>query len=304
MHTSIPDHSQLVAAARNVVLREQIASISLLQRHLRIGYAYAQSLMAALELEGVVTGADTKGGRRLAAAHQEGLSSFRAWALGEFAGCDGGDPYGKTWVLGVEHGDSPSDGPGHDVADAGYPLSQQRTYRYNVQLFKLLAAIEGMPVTDWLAFAEREQPFVRGTQGYFKGNLFPYTCPSDEDWSEAAQRETGFSTKERYRAWCRNHRFEAIGQWIARAEPDLVIACGIGYRHDFAAVAFQRAPVKVLEHRLDLPGRATRFFSASHEGRLLVVLPHLSGSPLMYSHATLQEAGRYIATLRKGIPAP
>ncbi|KGF79380.1 hypothetical protein IA69_24765 [Massilia sp. JS1662] len=295
--TMIPDQSQLVEAARDLVINEQCASVSLLQRHLRIGYSHAQRLMGILESAGIVTAPSAGGFRALTPAFQEGHPSFRDWAVSEFAGCDGGDPLARTWVLGFEHGESAAEGSGRQVEDDGYPIARQRTYRYNRQIFKLLAAIEGGHVSDWLSFAERKRPFVKGASGYFKGNLFPYPCHEDAAWSDAAQGETGFVSKERYRAWCRNHRFPVVEEWIARASPDLIIATGITRRHDFLGVAFQREFVRMEEHRVDVPGRARRFFSASHHGRLLVVLPHLSGSPLFAANATLQAAGAQIAAL-------
>lgn len=296
--TTISEQSPIVAAARDLIINEQLASVSLLQRHLRIGYSHAQILMDLLEGAGVVTPPLSAGMRRLTQAYQEGLPEFRNWAVSKFAGCDGGDSLAKTWVLGFEHGESGAEGGGQPLEDDGYPISRQRTYRYNRQVFKLLAAIEGGHVADWLSFAEREKPFVKGASGYFKGNLYPYPCSDDAAWSHAAQSETGFANKARYRAWCRNHRFPVVEQWIARASPDLVIATGITRRHDFLGVVFQPEFVRMEEHRVEVPGRLRRFFSASHNGRLLVVLPHLSGSALFAANATLQAAGAQIAALR------
>lgn len=298
--TILPDQSALTAVAREIIVNEQFASISLLQRHLRIGYSHAQSLMNSLESAGVVTPPLATGMRRLTDAYQEGLPDFRTWAVSEFAGCDGGDRLAKTWVLGFEHGESGATSA-HLLEDDGYPIARQRTYRFNRQVFKLLAAIKGEPVSEWLPFSEREQPFVRGASGYFKGNLYPYPCSDDAAWPDAARSETGFASKERYRAWCRNHRFPIVGQWIERANPNLVIATGITRRHDFLDVVFQRAFVRMEEHRVDVPGRLRRFYSASHDGRLLVVLPHLSGSPLFAANKTLQAARAKIAALQAAV---
>jgi len=296
---TLSEQSQLVSAARELILNEQLASISLVQRHLRIGYSHAQALMDILESSGVVTPPNADGMRALAQDYQDGLPTFRDWALSEFSGCDGGDSLAKTWVLGVEHGRSAAERSDQPIEDDGYPISRQQTYRFNRQVFKLLTAIEGGDVTDWHSFAERDQPFVRGSRGYFKGNLYAYPCHDDVAWSDAAQSETGFSSKERYRAWCRNHRFPAVEQWIARAEPDLVIATGISRRAEFLSVVFQREFVRMEEHHVDVPGRLRRFFSASHKGRLLVVVPHLSGSRLFAANATLQAVGRQIAALKR-----
>jgi hypothetical protein len=257
--TTLSDQSSLIARARDLIINEQFASISLLQRYLRIGYSHAETLMNLLEDVGVVTPHLPNGMRQLTQAYQEGLPEFRKWAVSEFAGCDGGDSLAKTWVLGFEHGESGPEGSRQALEDDGYPILRQRTYRYNRQVFKLLAAIEGHQVTDWISFAERKQPFVQGATGYFKGNLYPYPCSDDAAWSDAAQSETGFASKKRYHAWCRNHRFSVVGQWIARANPDLVIATGITRRHDFLGVVFQRELVRMEEHRVDVPVNRHKF---------------------------------------------
>jgi hypothetical protein len=44
-----------------------------------------------------------------------------------------------------------------------------------------------------------------------------------------------------------------------------------------------------------------RFFSAGHNGRLLVVLPHLSGSALFAANAALQAAGAQIGALMRAM---
>lgn len=57
----------LLAEARRVVVENRRASISLVQRHLRIGYNRAASLLEALEERGVVTAMRPDGGRELLA---------------------------------------------------------------------------------------------------------------------------------------------------------------------------------------------------------------------------------------------
>jgi hypothetical protein len=293
------DTAQL-AAARELLVNEQIASVSLLQRTFRVGYGAARSLMDALVREGIVTASNGEAPYALSPVFQEGTAAFRSWALSAYTGCDGGDHLAKTWVLGIEHGDSPSDGPADPMPVEGYSIARQSKYRYNVQVFKLLSAIHGGRVEDWLRFAEREQPFVHGARGYFKGNLYPFPCWTERSWSDEALRETGFASKERYGAWCRNHRFDTVAAWIDAASPDLVIATGIGRKNDFLQVAFDSAPVQVHAHRQQVGEASFTWYSARRAGRLLVVLPHLSGYPLMWRHGTLHAFGERIAALREG----
>lgn len=54
---------QLYDLAMNIVLKEQRASVSLIQRHLRIGFGRAQLLINELEERGVVTPPDKNGVR-------------------------------------------------------------------------------------------------------------------------------------------------------------------------------------------------------------------------------------------------
>lgn len=51
--------------AKSVLIKEQKVSISLLQRHMRIGYSLALSLMGQLEENGVVTELNPSGVRTL-----------------------------------------------------------------------------------------------------------------------------------------------------------------------------------------------------------------------------------------------
>jgi S-DNA-T family DNA segregation ATPase FtsK/SpoIIIE len=55
----------LLKHARDIVLKEGQASISLLQRRLRLGYPRAAILMKALEVHGVVSPPDHEGQRRV-----------------------------------------------------------------------------------------------------------------------------------------------------------------------------------------------------------------------------------------------
>lgn len=295
--------ADLLAAGRRIILEEQLASIALLQRHLRLGFGFATALMRALEQQGIVEDSG-EGHFRLSDRVQDGSAGFRSWALGRHSGCDGGDGQGAVWVLGVEHGNSPNEGSGPDAAHDGNPIARQRTYRYNVQVFKLLAAIAGMAVQDWRGFAEREQPFVKGQRGYFKGNLYPYPCWNDLLWDAEARRETGFQSKDTYRAWCRHHRFPVLSAWIGQAAPTLIIGTGIMRVQDFVDVAFEQAPVTRQNHFVEVAGRRSRFVAVQSNGRLLVVVPHLSGSRLFAADATLQAAGTMIAGMWEAARTP
>jgi DNA segregation ATPase FtsK/SpoIIIE-like protein len=59
----MPNDAERLAEARRLVLEHRRASISLVQRHMRIGYNAAARLMEALEKEGTVSPMNTTGVR-------------------------------------------------------------------------------------------------------------------------------------------------------------------------------------------------------------------------------------------------
>ena len=115
-------------------------------------------------------------------AHQ-----FQDWAKNPdsfLESCDGGDhgsPANPSiWVLGIEPGwsltDQKNEANGQKISPetlAEYSIELQLGWRYNVAAFKLLAAMDGRPPTEYFAFAQEKRPFERGCSGFFKGNLFP-----------------------------------------------------------------------------------------------------------------------------------
>jgi hypothetical protein len=141
-------------------------------------------------------------------------NNFAEEALAKFDGCDSdelaaGTPSAPSiWLFGVEHGTYKSghDGTGVTPKSGGYTIEEQREYPYNLKAFKLLAAMKGMRVEQWPEFAEAHQPFVRGSKGFFKGNLFPFACHNVGDWPEDNARDTGMADKREYIAWCKERR--------------------------------------------------------------------------------------------------
>lgn len=293
---------EVVAKAGRILIKHQIASISLLQRHLHMGFTETQNLMALLEAMGIVAAANETGRRDLAPVFREGNPAFKEWALRKFEGCDGGDPgepgRPSIWLFGIEHGDSPHDERAPEVCDTTYSITRQRTYPYNRNAFKLLAVMHGYRVENWLSFAEEYQPFVKGSRGFFKGNVYPIPCWNLEEWGPAAQQDTGFATKERYMDWCRSHRLPVVEAWAEEHRPDVVICTGTSHRHEYARVFFAERPVELLQHQY---GPRKYLFHGVLDGRIIVVMRHLSGC--RHSDHDLEYVGKYILQLRQNIAA-
>jgi hypothetical protein len=288
----------LIEQATTTVVKAQCVSVSLLQRELRTGYELTLNLIAALQSAGVTTtGAD--GRDELTPNYREGDEAFKLASLEKFSGCDGGDPgvaSSSVWIWGVEHG-APIIAP-EETGDEDYGIDEtQRWFPFNRNVFKLLTAVQGQSARDWLEFARLHQPFVRGAKGYFKGNLYPYPCHTLTAWTEQAQRETGFATKERYLQWCRSCRLPLVANWVKEYRPNLVIACGTMHRNEFLGVFFDWHPVKLETLEFIVDGKSKRIYFAIHDGRLLAVVPHLSGARILNSFTALQAAGAQIAAL-------
>jgi hypothetical protein len=293
----------LAKQATDILVAHQYVSISLLQRRLRIGYTPTLHLLDDLERRGVVTPPDESGRRNLmlgfvrepGAAHAlDRETEFECWALEPFSGCDGGDPGNgaapSIWLFGIEHGASSSEGGTSDgqPEDEKYSITTQMLFKYNQNAFRLFAAIQGEAAADYRSFAERHQPWVEGSKGYFKGNLYPYACHSESSWSPEAQAFTGYPDKATYLRWCDEHRLPRIKQWVDQHSPRLFIGVGITYN------------LPMEEYRFEVNGHLKRILYAQLNGKTLVVIPHLSGTPHgINGSESATIAGTFIAGLLK-----
>ncbi len=312
-HSSVHTTEQF-HQARDLVIRLNAASTSLLQRHFRMQHSDALGLVKALEDDGIVTSVGNDGFRSLTqralTLHKaQPLSSARelceAWACDPFEGGDGGDagtPNAPAiWLFGMEHGDAVNiaqeEAVGRAIRD--YSVDKQLIYPFNRNAFKLFAAIQGEQVESYAQFARQHQPWVPGSRGYFKGNLYPYPCRNLGAWSEQAQRDTGFERKKDLVTWCREHRLPAIAEAVQRHRPRLFIGVGSLMAREFGQACFgTNVPLSV--HEFAVNGRVKKLRYALHNGTVLVVVPHISsGSNGLNSDAALQATGQFIGTLIK-----
>lgn len=221
--------------------------------------------------------------------------------LEEFDGCEGSDPgtpeAPSIWLFGIEPGKSIGDrnrqSSPHNPVDEGYTVEIQRKWPYNRNAFKLFAAMSGHPVTEYLEFAHLHKPFVAGSKGYFKGNLYPYACRNVSDWPDDAAKETGLKNKAEYQEWCRANRWIEISKWVSKYRPRLFIGVGTSCNSDFSIAVFGRE-VELDLHEFSINGAKKKLYYKSIDGIRLVVIPHLSRG--LHEHASLKYAGEFIAT--------
>ena len=233
-------------------------------------------------------------------------TAFETWGLG-FSGCDGGDigsPQNKSiWVCGIEWGG------GHDADSLlasikegaesppnGYDeWKENLSYIFNWQVMKLLCAIKGGTVKEYKSFAEKVQPFVRGSNGYFKMNLYPiaFKDTNPDQWFSSFSDISGFNSKDAYMAWCKKERLPQIRKWTCQYAPELIICLGKTYISDFAT-AFHGDDkgfhTEIIEDR-------EMNWVVNQDGTLVVVLPFMVNRNGLVRNTAIQKVGERIAKL-------
>lgn len=228
--------------------------------------------------------------------------------LDKFDGCEGGDPGNEAspsiWLFGIEPGwsvyDQENVEPKNDPMDDGYSVQTQLQWPFNRNAFKLLAAISGVSASQYREFANKHQPFVQGSTGYFKGNLYPYACNKVTTWPDDAREETGFASKAQYQEWCAAHRWPAIKSWVDEHKPKLFIGVGNTFRNQFSLSVFGQS-VEFECRDISVNGYSKKIYFGESDGRKLVVIPHLSnGSNSLNSDEAIEKAGALISSFLNG----
>lgn len=234
---------------------------------------------------------------------------FMKWGLG-FSGCDGGDIGSKqspaVWVCGLEWGG------GHDIEElkrqmhdtvevppSGYDSWETNlSYIFNWQVMKLLAAMNGLQVSEYKRFAEKEAPFTEGTKGYFKMNLYPisFRNTSPQLWQDGFSEITGFTSKNEYISWANQYRLPEICKWAKDYGPGIVICLGKNYRFEFGT-AFDVSTDQW--NREEIDGKEISW-AINSNGTLVVVLPFMVNRNGLVLNASIQKVGERIAQIRAG----
>lgn len=234
--------------------------------------------------------------------------NFEKWALG-FSGCDGGDigtvDEKSTWVCGIEWGG------GHDAGslsncmaeDVSTPPSGHEQWQHNLnyifnwQAVKLLTAIEGGSVSSYKTFAQEKAPFVTGSSGYFKMNLYPIAFKNTncENWASEFSKLTGFNNKEEYLDWCESMRLPIIRAWAAAYKPELIICLGKTYFNQYSKAFFDfdsRCSKEIINDR-------ELIWGVNNNETLVVVLPFMVNRNGLTKNSTIQIFGERISELLK-----
>jgi hypothetical protein len=231
---------------------------------------------------------------------------FKKWAK-SFSGCDGGDigshDKKSKWVCGIEWGG------GHNpeyleetialevlTQCTGYDSwNENLSYIFNWQVMKLLSVIEGGGVPQYKQFAESKMPFVSGSSGYFKMNLYPFAFKntSHDLWQKNFASVTGFERKSDYLEWCRHHRFPQLRNWASEYKPELIICLGKTYKHEFITAFGDPDLVlstEIIDDRELNWGRNT-------DGTLILVLPFMVNRNGLTKNSSIEKFGKRIREL-------
>jgi hypothetical protein len=232
---------------------------------------------------------------------------FQEWSLA-YSGCDGGDigsPHNKSiWVCGIEWGG------GHDPEGLLEHINQDLTeppqgyetweenisYIFNWQVMKLLSAIHGGSVDAYKVFAEQKKPFVAGSNGFFKMNLYPigFKDTDQNKWQAEFSDITGFTKKHDYISWCKTNRFPAMRSWAKTSKPELIICFGKTYQDDFTA-AFYDSNKNYTHESID--GNDISW-GVNNEGALVVILPFMVNPNSLNKNSSIQKVGERISQLK------
>ena len=231
---------------------------------------------------------------------------FEKWAQ-SFSGCDGGDignPSSQSiWFCGIEWGGGRSiqDVRSEFQADLSRPpqgygeAAHNMTNIFGRQALKILAAIDGRKVTEYRDFCAQAKPFIKGSSGYFKLNLYPIAFKNTDQsrWHSEFAEVTGLERKANYIEWCKEYRFPAMRQWAREAKPRLILCVGKDYRGDFKR-AFHDETVTFSHMTI---ANKDLWWSVNADGTLVVIIPFMVNRNGLTKNDSIQEFGDKIAKL-------
>lgn len=231
---------------------------------------------------------------------------FSYWASG-YSGCDGGDignpSSPSVWFCGIEWGG------GHNEASLRNSMSRDletppRGYDhekdnldciFNRRVMKIIAAMCNIDVNNYKEVALTRKPFVQGSPGFFKMNLFPISFKNTNHklWQDSFSKLTGFDNKAQYMSWCRQERFPKIQSWLLQYQPLAVICFGLTFSSDFKAAFANNDTIFITE---EIDGKLLSWARHSN-GSLIIICPFPVNRYGLNSNMLLQKFGNRISEL-------
>jgi len=166
----------------------------------------------------------------------------------------------------------------------------------NLALNTLANAIHGGSVDSYKVFAEQKKPFVAGSNGFFKMNLYPigFKDIDQNKWQAEFSDITGFTKKSDYISWCKTSRFPTMRGWAETWKPELIICFGKTYKDDFTA-AFYDSNKNYTHESID--GNDISW-GLNNEGTLVVILPFMVNPNSLNKNSSIQKIGERISQLK------
>ena len=139
-------------------------------------------------------------------------------------------PNGLNEEIFLEDVSSPNSIPDDDVV----ARTKELIYPYNVKLFKMYSVLLSKRTDEYKAVVEKHK-YLSKTGQLFKMNLYPLAFGNSKEdlWGEAHFKLTGIPTKTIYRAWCQEHRFKQIHNWVTESNPKAIICTGVSLLQEF-----------------------------------------------------------------------
>jgi len=183
----------------------------------------------------------------------------------------------------------------YKTADDVLRSPEGNPYPFNRMFLKLVAAMRGRSVEDYIELASGQPfPFHRNSD-YFKLNLFPvaFQKVSAALWDKHYRKATGLSSRSEYIQWCRENRFPAVRSWVRRGRPRLIVSVGLSEVENFK----EAFGIKGQEHEEIIDRRRLAWFA--DETTLAAVVPFPTSPSGLNSNQAIQAFGDRLAEIMK-----
>jgi len=236
-------------------------------------------------------------------------------------GIPGGNPDGKLWFCGIEFGKVDPNEPIYYYLyldpSSGVPCWTEKfknkyhhtnkelgknytIWQFNQKQAKIARAYMTGSLDGWYDYLKDR--FYAHDGETFGVNLYPlaFHDVSDDLWSKAHYRETGFPSKTEYMAWCSQHRFPKLKQRLTKHSPKALVCTGNAFKRMFL-LAFADSIDQIFDDKINERPVYTRrgnpvnveWLYINSGKTLMVITPFLGRGGLM-SDASLMELAKLL----------